>query len=153
MTDLSPRDTEIQRRWLLGQSTGFIAKALHVTRNTISGIVHRRGWAREPAAKVQLPYPQRDAKVARRRIPTERLEQPPRPKGKPQKPIEPSAGTGVALEHLRHRAGCRWTDSTQSPYLFCNAPGYPWCKFHESICFTVSRVRERDLVRGVRRYL
>ena len=92
VTELSPRDAEIQRRWLLGESSGVIGKHLHMTRNAVIGIVHRRGWQHYHASPVKLPYPEREAKIARRKpriMPTERLEQPPRPLGSPRKPIEP----------------------------------------------------------------
>ena len=99
MTDLSPRDAEIQRRWLLGENSGVIGKHLHMTRNSVIGIVHRRGWQHYHASPVKLPYPEREAKIARRKpriMPTERLEQPPRPLGSPRKPVEPVPATNLA---------------------------------------------------------
>ena len=61
MTDLSPRDAEIQRRWLLGESSGVIGKHLHMTRNSVIGIVHRR-VGNVPRESRQTPLSRAEAK-------------------------------------------------------------------------------------------
>ena len=149
MTELSPRDAEIQRRWLLGESSGVIGKHLHMTRNAVIGIVHRRGWQHYHASPVKLPYPEREAKVARRKpriMPTERLEQPPRPLGSPRKPIEPLPASTLPLVPLMAltASSCRWTDCEGEEWLFCGAvkvPGLPYCRVHAARSYSPSKVR------------
>ena len=114
MTDLSPRDAEIQRRWLLGESSGVIGKHLHMTRNSVIGIVHRRGWQALPRKPRQTPL----SRAGVERDPSQAimtylaLEQPPRPQRR-SKPIEPLPASTLPLVPLMAltASSCRWTDS------------------------------------------
>lgn len=136
------RKAELQRRWLSGQSSGFIAADWRVSRNTIAGQVHRLGLKRGQAAKPikQQPYPKRASKPS--------TNPPAKPKGRryvanSDDPVV--TGHPITLMALRSNS-CRWpvTQTRAGDWLFCGDlvdDGCVYCAGHRRIAYAPSRVR------------
>ena len=153
---------EIKTRWLAGVSGGDIAKALGVTKNTVVGLVQRRGWTRTDSMAKASADALAKANTARARA----APRPVRPAPKPALKIvgnsavfhedpeqrEPrviAREVGAVPGSLGLRiidsgfTGCKWPISTHgndgAETRFCCAPrveGKPYCRFHGEVATT-----------------
>ena len=133
-----------------GMTAGQISRALGeplVSRNSIIGIVSRRGWTRNPILKEQnttLQNHRQAALMRANRSPAVKAAlQPPR---KPADGVSEVLATDVARVPLMAltASSCRWTDCEGEEWLFCGAvkvPGLPYCRTHAQRSYQPSRVR------------
>ncbi|MCP3472328.1 GcrA family cell cycle regulator [Bradyrhizobium sp. CCGUVB1N3] len=127
----TPESEQVLRAmWMEGSSAALIADALHTSRNSVIGKVHRLGLSRT----------RRKPKVAKQ--PTRRSNVVPlrRKTAKPTKrPGEPVPFLRVKWFHCRAVLDQRGKDGLA---LFCGEPktiGSPWCVKHRRV-FTAARV-------------
>lgn len=123
-----------------GQSSSQIAAVLGITRNAVIGKAARLGLPlsasvvqyRPSSRRPRVPKPDRVF-----RLPTFRAEPIPEPAPAPEHQF-----LNIPLLDL-NRDECRYSPSTESPFLFCGQPalaGKSWCAHCAGIVFGSSRV-------------
>ena len=142
------RVEKLRELWFSGWSASECGAQFGVSRNSIIGVVHRRGWQRmlrrqrPPASKaVRLagptlapedplpePAPKRVRKPAAQLLPKKRRLPGPRlPKVVMQKP-DPPIGSFTLMD--LHYGVCKWPENDGAPWLYCGAPALE----NESYC-------------------
>lgn len=150
ITTLTERQKEILKLWNLGKSGPAIAAKLHITRNSVMGVLSRlrvRGFV-----DYRLKPLPREHKTIFRKRPEKKLPPPPPAKPAPTdilgksvnefmiKAVTPpkKAGKSVTFAQLR-RGMCKYPTSGDkaSEYLFCGEPAIPtmsYCVKHMQVC-------------------
>lgn len=153
------RDAMLARLWGEHWTASQIAQEFGTTRNSVIGRVHRLNLPKRPnpIAKTENPSPEALYRRAWRRKEkfgqeahaelcaarkARRVARMPAPPPRPaavvvQFPKPAPARVPVA------RDGCRWTDSSGAPWVFCGQPAHgSWCDEHRARVFQPRRSAE-----------
>jgi hypothetical protein len=127
----------VKTRWTIdGDSAGQIAAGLHVTRNVVIGVIHRRGWVQAGGAatrpRPRLPMAPREPKVS--------------------KPLPPPRKTALELDPEKFVAfdqlgphHCRYpVDAGGKGGMYCGATPNesPYCDGHAAIVYQPQQPRK-----------
>jgi hypothetical protein len=126
----------VKTRWTIdGDSAGQIAASLHVTRNVVIGVIHRRGWVQAGGAATR-PRP---------RLPMAPKEPRPPAPAKPL-PVQKALVTDdpskhVAMDQLGPHH-CRYPVGTEGKYCGQLPNESPYCDGHAAIVYQPQQPRK-----------
>ena len=138
---------ELKRMWDRGMTTGQIAKALNVTKNSIIGKVHRLCLTARPSPIKKVP-----AKTEAKAVHSEKTSKPSKAESKvtdvstsqdapvvTEKPVIIDEETNIPLVKLDNHT-CRWPigDPRDDAFCFCGKrvkTGQTYCEEHAAIAY------------------
>ena len=131
------QEAELKRLWTDGQTAGYIANVLGVTRNAVMGKVHRQGLSSgaKPTSRKQRPYKPRVAseRQPKRKRPTVAKVRLPAVQKEPPKAERLDL---MALTELT----CKWPigDPQDEDFCFCGVRieptgAQPYCSYHKDL--------------------
>lgn len=138
---------ELKRMWDRGMTTGQIAKALNVTKNSIIGKVHRLCLTARPSPIKKVPTKSEPKTTSR----AEKAPKAPKEEAKPvnipapqaapvvEKPVVVEEETNIPLVKLDNHT-CRWPlgDPRDDSFCFCGKrvkTGQTYCDEHAAIAY------------------
>lgn len=144
-------ERELRERWTAGQTSGEIARAFGVTRNSVIGKVTRLKLTRSPKPKADKPVEAIPSIAARPHIKRRHGHFVSTLARLARKPavVVLAAPTVESVSILDVREGqCKWVTDTATETSFarmCGQPvrsfGEPWCSCHRALCYMPPRVR------------
>lgn len=137
---------ELKRMWDRGMTTGQIAKALNVTKNSIIGKVHRLCLTARPSPIKKVPTkseakPARAEKAPKALKAETKVAEAPAPQATVavEKPVITEEETNIPLVKLDNHT-CRWPigDPRDDSFCFCGKrvkTGQTYCEEHAAIAY------------------